>query len=131
MKKKDLEKINTIGLELGVDLSDNKQKIGRILYFIIQGLVTLGSIILGISFGYEGVGYPYISLISWSNFGVGLFFELLIHAGNGIFVILKEERFGISRSQRKKIFLGNFILSFVLLVISYGIALYFKPRVGI
>ncbi len=123
MKKEDMEKINTVGQTLGVELSEakqeNKRRMGRILYIIIQGVVTLGSTLLGINLG-ANTGYPYY-LSPWNNFGEGIFFESLIHTGNSLFLIPREMQFGMSRSRRLKIFLGNLVLSVVLFVISFGV----------
>ncbi len=122
MKKIDEDKINAVGQTLGVGLSDTmqtrRQKLGRIIFRIIQGLIAFGSALLGVNFGMNYSSYPYFMGI---EFGKGFFFETAIQAGNAIIILPKEQRFGFSHSRRVKIFLGNLILSFALFAISFGI----------
>ncbi|OLS14315.1 MAG: hypothetical protein RBG13Loki_2069 [Promethearchaeota archaeon CR_4] len=118
----DAEKINAVGQTLDVEISeikqDMRQRIGKILCTIVQGAITLGSILLGCSYGMVS-GYPF-SLSPWTNFGSGMLIQTLIHTGNGIFLIPRKMRFDLSGSQRIKIFLGNLLLSVALFVISFG-----------
>ncbi len=130
-KKMDKENINTVGQKLGVGLSDipksRKDRFSRILCGFVQGLIVFGSILLGINYGMAGPGYPF-AYSPWIDFGKGSFFEAVINAGNGIYLVPTERRFGFTRSQRIKFFWGNLVLSVALYIISFSVA--WKIRSG-
>ncbi|MFW9905822.1 MAG: hypothetical protein ACFFFH_15930 [Candidatus Thorarchaeota archaeon] len=111
------KKINEIGKTLDVSVSTieqgkNKRRIIKPLYFLAQIAIFFVSSLVGMTLVpiKEQAAYP-ISFIYASIPAILLTFSL--HAGNGIFSISGQKRFGLSKNIRISTFLVNLLASFI------------------
>ncbi|MFX1282377.1 MAG: hypothetical protein ACFFB5_01930 [Promethearchaeota archaeon] len=113
------KKIDEIGEKLNVSVSTfeqgkNKRLIAKPLYLLIQIAIFMVSSLIGMTLVTikERATYP-IDFIF--NSTPALLFTLSLHAGNGIFTIPGQEKYGLSKNIRFTAFLVNLLASLIMI----------------
>ncbi|MHA2248215.1 MAG: hypothetical protein ACXADY_24915 [Candidatus Hodarchaeales archaeon] len=113
------KKINEIGEKLDVSVSSieqgkNKRRITKPLYFLIQIAIFFVSSLVGMTLVTIKERYTYPMMFIFNSIPA-IFFTLSVHAGNGIFSIPGQKRFGLSKNIRITTFFSNLLASLIMI----------------